>query len=560
MSNNRIVVIGGTACGPKAAARASRCDPSVKITLIEKEDGLSTATCGLPYYVSGIIESEDEMTVVGPDYFENLMNAEVLLNTEVVNIDRETHTVTAKNLKTGRVANVGYDKLVLATGSVPAIPKMEGLELKGIFTLTGLRDANAIRNYMSSIKTRDIVVVGAGLIGLEMTEAFVTAGFNVTVIEALDWPLPTLLDWDIAVHVEKHMREKGVDFLFGKRVTGFKGDTQARLNKVVVDGAEINAGMVLLSLGVRPNINLAKNAGLDIGPAGGISVNEYLQTNDPDIYAGGDCVEVINRITGKPMLAPMGSTANKHGRIIGTNITGGNDTFPGVLGTAIVKIFDHDVGRVGLNESQAESAGYETVSALVPANEHATYYPGSRDFLLKLVAEESTGKVLGGELAGPGDIVKRIDVLVSAISMGATVNDLANLDLAYAPPFNSAMDPLHNAANVIRNKQAGLSTSIPAQAVKKKIENGDNFILLDVRNPDEWNTVRIAAEQARLLPLPELRQRLDELDKNREIIVICRTSIRAYQAQRILDGAGFNDVKFMDGSIRAWPYDLLEMS
>ena len=557
---NRIVVIGGTACGPKAAARASRCDPLTKITIIEKGDGLSTATCGLPYYVSGIIESEDEMSVVGPDYFEDLMDAEVLMNTEAINIDRENHTVTVKNLKTGKAADVEYDKLVLATGSVPAIPNLEGLDLKGIFSLSSLHDANAIRNYMSSINTKDIVVVGAGLIGLEMTEAFVTAGFHVTVIEALGWPLPTLLDWDIAVHVEKHMREKGVDFLFGKKVTGFKGDMQAKVNRVVVDGAKINTGMVLLSLGVRPNINLAKKAGLTIGTTGGIFVNEYLQTSDPNVYAGGDCVEVVNRITGKPMLAPMGSTANKHGRIIGTNVTGGNDKFPGVLGTAIAKVFEHNAGRVGLNESQAEAAGYEVITALVPANEHATYYPGSRDFLLKLVAEKSTGKILGGELAGPGDIAKRIDVLTTAISMDATVDDLANLDLAYAPPFNSAMDALHSAANVIHNKLSGIARSTTPADVKGKIENREDFLLLDVRNPDEWDNIRIEAEQVKLLPLPELRRRVNELDNSNEIITFCRTSIRAYQAQRILDGAGFKDVRFMDGSISAWPYDLLESS
>jgi NADPH-dependent 2,4-dienoyl-CoA reductase/sulfur reductase-like enzyme/rhodanese-related sulfurtransferase len=559
MSNNRIVVIGATACGPKAAARASRCDPSAKITLIEKNELLSTATCGLPYYVSGIIESEDSMSVVGPDYFKNLMDAEVLIKTEAINIDRQAHSVTVKDLQTGQESKVGYDRLVLATGSVPAIPRLEGLELKGIFTLTGLEDANAIREYLPSMKTKDIVVVGAGLIGLEMTEAFIASGCNVTVIEALDWPLPTLLDRDIAVHVEKHVREKGVDFVFGKRVSGFKGDEEGQVNRVIVDNGEISAGLVLLSLGVRPNVDLAKRAGLTIGTTGGISVNEYLQTSDPDIYAGGDCVEVTNLITGKPMLAPMGSTANKHGRIIGTNITGGHETFPGVLGTAIVKVFDHNAGRVGLNEAQAQSAGYETVMALVPSNEHATYYPGSRDFILKLIAEKSTGKILGGELAGPGDIDKRIDVLATAISMDATVDQMANLDLAYAPPFNSAMDPLHNAANVIRNKQSGLGRAITPADVEKKIENRDDFVLLDVRNPDEWDTVRIEAEQAKLLPLPELRRRSNELNKNDEIITLCRTSIRAYQAQRIMDGAGFSNVKFMDGSISAWPYDLLEL-
>jgi NADPH-dependent 2,4-dienoyl-CoA reductase/sulfur reductase-like enzyme/rhodanese-related sulfurtransferase len=560
MSNNRIVVIGGTACGPKAAARASRCDPSAKITIIEKNEGLSTATCGLPYYVSGVIESENDMSVVTPAYFEDIMDMTVMIITEALKIDRHAHTVTVKNLKTGQNKTVEYDKMVLATGSIPAIPNLEGRNLKGIFTLTSLDDASAIKEYMSGVKTRNVVVVGAGLIGLEMTEALAASGFTVTVVEALDWPLPTLLDRDIAVHIEKHMREKGVDFIFGKRVSGFKGDKEWRVNRVIVDDTELDAGLVLLALGVRPNVSLARDAGLAIGDTGGIAVNEYLQTSDPDIYAGGDCVENRHIITGKPILAPMGSTANKHGRIIGTNVTGGREMFPGVLGTAIVKVFEHNTGRVGLNESQARAAGYEVLTALVPADEHASYYPGSRNLILKLTAEKSTGKILGGEMTGPGDIGKRIDVLATAISLGATVTGLANLDLAYAPPFNSAMDPLHNAANVIRNKQAGLARSITPETVKNKIENGERFVLLDVRNLDEWEAYRIEAGQTRFLPLPELRRRCEELDKNDEIITLCLTSIRAYQAQRILDGAGFTNVKFMDGSIRAWPYDLLELS
>jgi NADPH-dependent 2,4-dienoyl-CoA reductase/sulfur reductase-like enzyme/rhodanese-related sulfurtransferase len=488
------------------------------------------------------------------------MDMTVMINTEALKIDRHAHTITVKNLKTGQNKTVEYDKMVLATGSIPAIPNLEGRNLKGIFTLTSLDDASAIKEYMSGVETRNVVVVGAGLIGLEMTEALAASGFTVTVVEALDWPLPTLLDRDIAVHIEKHMREKGVDFIFGKRVSGFKGDKEGRVNRVIVDDTELDAGLVLLALGVRPNVSLARDAGLAIGDTGGIAVNEYLQTSDPDIYAGGDCVENRHIITGKPILAPMGSTANKHGRIIGTNVTGGREMFPGVLGTAIVKVFEHNAGRVGLNESQARAAGYEVLTALVPADEHASYYPGSRNLILKLTAEKSTGKILGGEMTGPGDIGKRIDVLATAISLGATVTGLANLDLAYAPPFNSAMDPLHNAANVIRNKQAGLARSITPETVKNKIENGERFVLLDVRNLDEWEAYRIEAGQTRFLPLPELRRRCEELDKNDEIITLCLTSIRAYQAQRILDGAGFTNVKFMDGSIRAWPYDLLELS
>ncbi len=554
---NNIVIIGGTACGPKAAARARRCDPAAKITIVEQGEDLSTATCGLPYYVSGVIENEDHMVARRPDYFEIVMDMEVLIRTRALSIDRKAHTVTVLDLETDRPSTIEYDKLVLATGSTPAIPDMEGADLEGIFTLTGIKDANDIRSFIPNLETREITIVGAGLIGLEMAEAFVTHGLKVTVLEALDWVLPTLLDFDVAAHVEKHLRDKGVKLLFGQRVTGFRGDGKGRVRQVITGNTEIETGLVLLSLGVRPDVSLARDAGLTIGSTGGISVNQNLQTSDPDIYAGGDCVENVNLITRQAILAPMGSTANKHGRIIGTNVTGGRETFPGVLGTAIVKVFDYNVGRVGLNESQAQEAGCDTVISLVPSNEHATYYPGNREFLVKLIAEKATGKLLGGQMAGPGDTAKRIDVLAAAITLGATVDDLANLDLAYAPPYNSAMDPLHNAANVIRNKLSGYARTITPLEVKNKLEKGDRFILLDVRSPQEWNENRIEAEQSRLLPLPELRKRLGELPRDEEIVIICRTGVRAYLAQRILDGAGFKNVTVMDGSIAAWPYDIL---
>ena len=252
---------------------------------------------------------------------------------------------------------------------------------------------------------------------------------------------------------------------------------------------------------------------------------------------------------------PLGSTANKHGRVIGTNVTGGKDTFPGVVGTGVVKVFDYNVGRTGLNETQAKDAGYEIITSLVPSTDHATYYPDARDILVKLIAEKSSGRLLGGQVIGMGDAAKRIDVLATALTLGATVDDLANIDLGYAPPYNSAMDPLHNAANVIRNKQAGYARALTPQEVKNKIDKGEKFVLLDVRSTAEWQAQHIEAPQVKLLPLPELREKMGELDKDDEIVVLCRTSIRAYQAQRILDGAGFKNVRFMDGSLSAWPYE-----
>jgi NADPH-dependent 2,4-dienoyl-CoA reductase/sulfur reductase-like enzyme/rhodanese-related sulfurtransferase len=551
----RIVVIGGTACGPKAAARARRCDPTAKITIIEQKENLSTATCGLPYYISGVIAKESALVTRQPDYFRDVFNMTVLTGTRALSIDAKAHAIEIADLKTNQHSPIFYDKLILATGALPTVPPWEGKDLKGIFTLSNIPDANAIRAYLAGLDKKEVVIVGAGLIGMEMAENFVAAGCKVTIIEALGWPLPTLLDADIAAHLEKHLISKGVKLLFGQRVSGFSGDRAGKVRKVLAGDIAYEAGLVLLSLGVKPNVALAKEAGLTIGTTGGLAVNQYLQTSDPDIYAGGDCAETVNLITGKKTLVPLGSTANKQGRVIGNNVTGGNDTFPGIVGTGIAKIFDFNVGRTGLNEAQALAAGYEITSTVVPTFDHATYYPGSKDILLKLIAEKSTGKLLGGQAVGTGDTSKRIDVLATALTFGAKVSELANLDLGYAPPYNSAMDPLHNAANVIRNKQDGHTRSLTPAEVKKKIESGEDFILLDVRSAAEWQAQRIEAKQVRLIPLPELRRRIDELPRDKEIVTLCRTSIRAYQAQRILDGAGFKNVKIMDGSMTAWTYD-----
>jgi len=552
---NQIVIIGGTACGPKAAARARRLDPSAKITIIEQGDNLSTATCGLPYFISGVIKDEGDMIARGTDYFRNVFDMEVLTQTQAISLDRNSHAIEMLDLASGKSNTIDYDKLVIATGSAPIVPAWEGKDLNGVFTLTGLPDANAIRSYVKQLETKDITIIGAGLIGLEMAESFVKQGFNVTVIEALDWLLPKLLDFEVAVYVQKHLQDYGVQLLFGQRVTGLEGAGNGKVGKVITENTEIETGLVLLSLGVRPNVGIAREAGLTIGPTGGISVNEYLQTSDPDIYAGGDCVENTHMITGEKSLVPMGSTANKHGRIIGTNLTGGNDTFPGVLGTAVVKAFEYNVGRIGLTESEALHHGFDIVTSLVPGPEYANYYPGGKQILVKLVAEESSGKLLGCQVVGPGEAAKRIDVMATALTLGGTVDNLGDLDLAYAPPYNSAMDPLHNAANIIRNKRDGLAGTITPMEVKVKLDNNEDFVLLDVRGEDEWKLLHFDVKQSLLVPLPELRKRLGELSRDDEIIIFCRTSVRAYQAQRILEGAGFKNVKFMEGSTSAWPYE-----
>lgn len=556
-TENKIVIIGGTACGPKTAARARRCDPHAKITIIEQSEYLSSATCGFPYYVGGTIQKRTSLDVMKPELFKSAYNIDVFTQTRAVEINRREQNVRVVHVASGESRFLGYDKLVIATGSLPIQLSCEGYQLGGIYPLWTMLDAINVRRLVDQRKIKKAVVVGSGLIGMEVAEGLVAQGLRVTMIDALDWLLPKLLDFEIAAYAEKHLKKQDVDLLWGARVIRFEGQ-DGWVKKVVTDRHAIDADLVILAIGTRPNVALAEDAGIEIGTLGGISVNSILQTNDPNIYAGGDCVENIHRITLKKTLAPMGSTANKHGRIIGTNIAGGQETFPGVLGTTVAKAFDYNIGRVGLTESQAISEGYSIETCLAPGLDHAAYYPGAKKMLLKLIVDRKTRMLLGAQGVGEGEVAKRIDVLATAISFCAKIEDVADLDLGYAPPYNSAMDPVHHAANVIRNKLSGMAEASTPMEVKRRIDGGEEFVLLDVRSFKEKENCFIdAAKQTRLIPLPDLRTRLEEIPKEAEIVIYCQTSIRAYRAQRILTAEGFRNVKFMDGSMAAWPYEAL---
>jgi len=554
-AERRIVIIGGMACGPKTAARARRCDPHASISIVEQGTTVSEGSCGLPYYIGGQVASDRALLIRTPKYFKEVSDIDVLTGTRGTVIHRDAHELEVVNLATGVTSRLPYDKLVIATGATPVQPaSLAGKDLNGVFTLTKIADANAIVKALGRETTKKAVVIGAGLIGIESAEAFKSRGLDVSLVEALPHALPALLDPDMSLQVEKELATKGVNLFLGQRVLGLEGDSEGAVRRVVTEHATIEADIVILALGYRPNVELARQAGLVIGSAGGLAVNEYMQTSDSDIYAGGDCVENTHRVTGAKILAPMGSTANKHGRIIGTNVTGGRDTFPGVLGTAIVKVFDLNVSRVGLSEDEARKAGFDPVTALAPGFDRASYYPGAQLITVKLVADSATGRVLGGQITGKGEVARRADVLVTTISLNGTVDDMANLDLAYSPPFNGAMDVLHHAANTVRNKRAGQARSVSAAEVNQRISAGEDFILLDVRSQQEWNDAHIEACQCRLLPLNKLREEVSSLPKDARIVTLCRTSIRAYQAQCMLEGEGFTDVRFMDGSIMAWPY------
>jgi rhodanese-related sulfurtransferase len=414
-----------------------------------------------------------------------------------------------------------------------------------------VEDAEGIKEMLSQSRAVDAVIIGGGLIGVEMAEALSERGCRVSIVEMQNQIL-SMFDPEMAALMEKYFEEKGIKILTGTKVLGFEGDDTVR--KVITDRGSVSADMVIMSVGVRPNVSLAENCGLETGAAGTIKVNGKMQTSDPDIYAAGDCTEVKNRLTGKAAFVPLGSTANKQGRVAANNICGINDEFPGVLGSTICKFFDFNAAKSGLSETEAVKAGFEPVIALSPAPDRAHFMPDAKLLYLKLVADRKTRKLLGAQAMGPGDGAKRIDTAATAISCGMTIDEVANLDLCYAPPYSPAMDNLLVAANILRNKLDGLMDGIKPEIVKAKVDAGEDCLLLDVRSPAEVATVKV--EPSLNIPLGKLRSEIKQLEeyKKREIIVFCKISLRGYEAGLILKAEGFKNVKVMDGGILMWPY------
>lgn len=558
----RIVIVGGVATGSKAAARARRRDPHAEITIVERGQRLSYAGCGMPYYVQGQVhEFHDLMStpagvIRDAVFFQNVKDIRVLNQTLAEKVDRLRKTVSVVHVVTGKRDELPYDKLVLATGGVPVEPRIEGAGLKHVFRLNLPDDALAIRKAVECGAVKRAVLIGGGLIGLETAEALVARGIKVTLVEMLDQLLPAMLDREVAAFLEKYLRGRGLEIRLGEKVTRIEGGPEGSVARVHTTTGAIEAEMALIAIGIRPNVQLARDAGLALGPTGAIAVNEQLQTSDPDIYAGGDCVECTHRLTRQKVFVPLGSTANKHGRIIGDNITGGRSVFPGIVGTTVFKVFDFNLARTGLTETQARQLGHDVATALVPGPDRAHYYPTAATLLLKLVADGKDGRLLGAQALGAGDAVKRIDVLATALTFGATLDHLPDLDLGYAPPYSTAVDPLAHAANVLRNKRDGLTRAVAPRELKARLDAGEALVLLDVRTPAERDQTQLQDPRVVWIPLGQLRKRLTELPKDRAIVCFCKVSQRGYEAQRILDGAGFANVSFLDGGLVAWPYPL----
>lgn len=552
----KVVIIGGVAAGPKTAAKIMRLMPDADVTIVEKGRLLSYAGCGLPYYISGAVREQKELmsspagVVRDPIFFQQVKNVHLLNQTEAIEIDRRRKQVRVKHLADNSQSVLDYDKLVLATGSEPIKPPIDGITLGNIFTLHGVSDAEGIKAALERGKARDVVIVGGGLIGIEMTEALVKKGCRVTIVECLP-QIFRLLDVEMSLLVENHLESNGVRVLTSTSVQKFDGTDNVKC--VVTDKGTYPADMVIVAVGNQPNVMLARQAGLEIGTTGAIKVNPQMQTSDKDIFAVGDCVENIEMITQKPIYIPLGSTANKQGRVAAVNICGQKDSFGAVLGTVACKVFNYNVALTGLTEYTAKQAGFKTITVLVPAPDREHFVTGAGIIMLKLVVDANTRRLLGAQAIGSGNTDKRIDVAAAVIYGKMTIDQIAALDLCYAPPYAPVIENIITAANVARNKLDGIVEGISPQAVRQMIRDKKDFILLDVRTPLEYRQQKI--EGAVFIPLASLRARFAELDKNRPIIAFCNYSLRGYEAAIILKHNGFKNVKFLDGGLEMWPYE-----
>lgn len=556
--SSRILVIGGVATGPKAAARLRRLDPDVEITVVERQELISYAGCGMPYYIEGIIKNYEELLggdiIRDTEYFKQQKSFTVLDRTEAKKINRDKKTVTVEDLRTGEIGELSYDKLVLATGASPFVPRMKGTELNGVYRLYNPQQAKAIKKHVEK-DCGKVVVVGGGLIGIETCGAFVAQSCKTTVVEMMPTLVPNLLDTEMSLLLENYLRSRGVNVVKGSPVAKIIGDGDGSVAGVeTADGRVIEADLVIIAIGVRPNTELAVEAGLELGPTRAIAVDEYLRTSDPDIYAGGDCVECTHILTGEKVYAPLGSTANKHGRVIGDNIAGFETKFPGVCGTAVFRVLDWDCGTTGLTEEKARSMGYDVVTVITPRYDFASYIPGSEYTIIKLIADRGSCKVLGCQVVGPGEGIKRIDVIATALKFGSTLKGVADIDLGYAPAYSTAIDAIAHAANVARNKVQGVAHGVTPLELKEKLDSGEDFILLDIKRREEYREYSFKDPRTVNVPLDELGERLDELPGDKEIITFCVIGVRAYIAERRLRALGYENVRFLDGCLTAWPF------
>ncbi len=538
----KLIIIGGVAGGATAAARARRLNENAEIILFERGEYISFANCGLPYYIGQVIKERDALLVTTAKAFTARYNIDIRTFSEVTAIDRAKKEITVKNLKTGDTYAETYDKLILSPGAEPLRPALENINLPGIYSLRSIPDSDLIKAHVDERRPESAVIVGGGFIGLEMAENLVHRGVKVTVVELLDQVMAPL-DYEMASLVHFHLEEKKINLILEDGVKSFakEGD---KIKVVTGKGKEIDCDMVVLSIGVRPENSLAVKAGLETGKRGGIKVDSAMQTSDPDIYAVGDAVEVTDYITGMPVMTPLAGPANKQGRIAADNAMGRKSVFKGTTGTAVAKIFDLTVASTGANEKTLKQNNIPYLVIHTHSGSHSGYYPDSQMIDIKLIFTPDDGKILGAQMLGVKGVDKRIDVIATAIHGRMTVYDLEELELAYAPPYSSAKDPVNIAGYVGANLLKGDVSNIYWNELKDI--DRENEILIDLRDRDEILTSG-DIEGSLHIPLNELRSRLNELDKNKRYIPYCAVGLRGYLGHRILIQNGFKSRNLSGG-------------
>lgn len=536
----KTVIIGGVAGGASAAARLRRLDETAEIIILERGEFVSFANCGLPYYIGGAITDRNNLTLQTPESFRSRFRIDVRVLNEATSIDPAAGTVTVKNLRTGESYVESYDSLILSPGAEPIKPNIEGIDSDIVFTLRNIPDTLKIKNHIETAKPRSAVVVGGGYIGVEMAENLAQAGLNVSIVELSDHLIASL-DFDMAADVHRYIKNKGIKLYLQNGVTAIRGRT------VVLQNGELSADMIIMSVGVRPDTAIAKACGIRVNNRGSIIVDSNMRTNFPNIYAVGDAVEVQNFITESPAFIPLAGPANKQGRIAADNIAidniaadnvaGGGSVYTGTQGSAVLKLFDMTVATTGLNEKAAKEAAIEYDKTYTYSGSHASYYPGAENMSIKVLWDKKTHKILGAQIVGFDGVDKRMDVLATAIRLGAKVTDLSRLELCYAPPFGSAKDPVNMVGFVAENVISGKVKQFFWHDVQSLPHDG-SVTLLDVRTKTE--TARGMIDGFISIPLDSLRENLGSIPKDRPVYVHCHSGLRSYIACRILAGNGYD--------------------
>ena len=534
----KLLIIGGVAAGATAAARARRLDAEADITIVEKGAYVSFANCGLPYRISGDIEKRSALILQTPEGFESRYRVQVLLKTEAIAIDRAARTVRVRSPEGER--DLPYDTLILAQGGTPFVPQVKGIESPNVFRLWTIPDMDAVDAYIRANEAKSAVVVGGGFIGLEAAEAFIARGLATTIVELTPQLMPPA-DPEFGAQIKHAFEEAGAAVRTGRSLASINPEARS---VTLDDGSEIAADLVLMAAGVRPNLDLAKSAGLEIGPSGGLSVDERLLSSDPHIYAAGDMVEVTRRVDGARVRIPLAGPANRQGRIAATNAMGGSMRYRGAMGTSVFKAVDYTFAMTGLSEKAARQAGHDVRATTVHRGDHASYYPGAQELSLKLVYDAS-GRLLGAQAFGKAGVEKRIDVLAAALHGEFDLQDLSELDLAYAPPYSSANDPINMAAYAAQNSLSGYSPSITAREALELKDPGT--FLLDVRTRGEFRKGRAAGSEN--IPLDELRDSLDLVPADAGVVIVSKAGFEGHLAARILKQAGRDDVVYVSGGI-----------